>query len=33
VKIRKNGEKGRIEINFTSQSEFARLVALLINIS
>ena len=33
VKIRKNGEKGRIEINFTSQSEFARLVDLLIKIS
>jgi ParB family chromosome partitioning protein len=33
VKIRKNGEKGRIEINFTSQSEFSRLVNLLINIS
>ncbi len=33
VKIRKNGEKGRIEINFTSQSEFSRLVDLLINIS
>jgi ParB family transcriptional regulator, chromosome partitioning protein len=29
VKIRKNGEKGRIEINFTSQAEFARLVDLL----
>jgi ParB family chromosome partitioning protein len=33
VKIRKTGEKGRIEINFTSQSEFSRLVNLLINIS
>jgi ParB family transcriptional regulator, chromosome partitioning protein len=33
VKIRKTGEKGRIEINFTSQSEFTRLVDLLINIS
>ncbi|MEX1297467.1 MAG: ParB/RepB/Spo0J family partition protein [Desulfotignum sp.] len=33
VKIRKNGEKGRIEINFTSRSEFSRLVNLLINIS
>ena len=33
VKIRKNGEKGRIEINFTSQLEFSRLVNLLINIS
>jgi ParB family chromosome partitioning protein len=33
VKIRKNGEKGRIEINFTSQSEFSRLVNLLINLS
>lgn len=33
VKIRKNGEKGRIEINFTSQSEFTRLVDLLINLS
>lgn len=33
VKIRKNGEKGRIEINFTSQSEFSRLVNLLINVS
>jgi ParB family chromosome partitioning protein len=33
VKIRKNGEKGRIEINFTTQSEFSRLVNLLINIS
>ncbi len=33
VKIRKNGEKGRIEINFTSQSEFSRLVDLLIHIS
>ena len=33
VKIRKTGEKGRIEINFTSQSEFSRLVDLLINIS
>lgn len=33
VKIRKIGEKGRIEINFTSQSEFSRLVNLLINIS
>ena len=33
VTIRKNGEKGRIEINFTSQSEFSRLVNLLINLS
>jgi ParB family chromosome partitioning protein len=33
VRIRKTGEKGRIEINFTSQSEFSRLVDLLINIS
>jgi ParB family transcriptional regulator, chromosome partitioning protein len=33
VKIRKTGEKGRIEINFTSQSEFSRLVNLLINLS
>lgn len=33
VKIRKTGEKGRIEINFTSHSEFSRLVNLLINIS
>jgi ParB family transcriptional regulator, chromosome partitioning protein len=33
VKIRKTGEKGRIEINFTSQSEFTRLVDLLINLS
>ncbi len=33
VKIRKNGEKGRIEINFTSQTEFSRLVDLLSNLS
>ncbi|HKJ99041.1 MAG TPA: ParB/RepB/Spo0J family partition protein [Desulfotignum sp.] len=33
VKIRKNGEKGRIEINFTSQTEFTRLVSLLSNLS
>ncbi|MCF8126272.1 MAG: ParB/RepB/Spo0J family partition protein, partial [Desulfotignum sp.] len=33
VKIRKNGEKGRIEINFSSQSEFTRLVDLLITVS
>ncbi len=33
VKIRKNGEKGRIEINFTSQTEFTRLVELLSNLS
>ncbi|MCA1792450.1 MAG: ParB/RepB/Spo0J family partition protein [Desulfotignum sp.] len=33
VKIRKNGEKGRIEINFTSQAEFSRLVDLLSNLS
>ncbi|EMS80177.1 ParB/RepB/Spo0J family partition protein [Desulfotignum phosphitoxidans] len=33
VNIRKTGEKGRIEINFTSQSEFSRLVDLLINLS
>jgi len=33
VKIRKNGEKGRIEINFTSQTEFTRLVDLLSNLS
>jgi ParB family transcriptional regulator, chromosome partitioning protein len=33
VKIHKNGGKGRIEINFTSQSEFTRLVDLLINLS
>lgn len=32
VKIRKNGEKGRIEINFKTQSEFQRLVDLLSNI-
>ncbi|MCP4722610.1 MAG: ParB/RepB/Spo0J family partition protein, partial [Desulfobacteraceae bacterium] len=33
VKIKKNGDKGRIEIKFKSKSEFARLVELLSHIS
>jgi ParB family transcriptional regulator, chromosome partitioning protein len=33
VKIKKNGDKGRIEIKFKSKSEFDRLVALLSDIS
>jgi ParB family chromosome partitioning protein len=33
VRIKKNGDKGRIEINFKSKSEFDRLVDLLSHIS
>lgn len=33
VRIKKNGEKGKIEINFKSKTEFQRLVDLLTNIS
>jgi len=33
VKIKKNGDMGRIEINFKSKSEFDRLVGLLSHIS
>ncbi|WP_299980182.1 ParB/RepB/Spo0J family partition protein [Desulfobacula sp.] len=33
VKIKKNGDKGKIEINFKSKTEFQRLVDLLTNLS
>lgn len=33
VKIKKNGDKGKIEINFNSKTEFQRLIDLLTHIS